>query len=93
MPRWKAYLKPCPGSGGKGTPAALAVVIRVEGSVPRRPGAKMIVLHDRRIFGTLGGGDLEKTIVQEALAAIGEGSPRISAFTLDMEKGKLDMMC
>ncbi len=53
----------------------------------------MIVLHDRRIFGTLGGGDLEKTIVQEALAAIGEGSPRISAFTLDMEKGKLDMMC
>jgi len=76
-----------------GTPAALAIVIRTEGSVPRKPGAKMIILRDGKIFGTLGGGDMENKIIQEAIATIGQGTPRIASFTLDMEKGKLDMMC
>ena len=76
-----------------GTPAALAIVIKTEGSVPRKPGAKMVILRDGKIFGTLGGGDLENNIIREAVEAIGQGTPRIASFTLDMEKGKLDMMC
>jgi len=76
-----------------GTPAALAIVIRTQGSVPRKPGTKMVILKDGEIFGTLGGGDLENNIIQEAIAAIGQGTPRIASFVLDMEKGKLDMMC
>lgn len=76
-----------------GKPLAIAIVIRTEGSVPRKPGAKMIVCKDGKIIGTLGGGDLENKVIQEALETIDKGTPRISSFTLDMEKGKLDMMC
>ncbi|HOP86695.1 MAG TPA: XdhC family protein [Syntrophorhabdaceae bacterium] len=77
----------------KGTPSALAIVIRTEGSVPRKPGAKMVVTRDGNIFGTLGGGDLENRIIKEAIKAIEEGKPKTASFTLDMEKGGLDMMC
>lgn len=76
-----------------GKPAAIAIVIRTEGSAPRKPGAKMIILKDGKTVGTLGGGDLENKVVQEALETIEQGKPRIASFTLDVEKGKLDMMC
>lgn len=76
-----------------GTRAALAIVIRTEGSVPRKPGTKMIIFGDGKIIGTLGGGALENRIIGEALEAIVENAPRIGSFTLDIEKAKLDMMC
>jgi xanthine dehydrogenase accessory factor len=76
-----------------GSPSALAIVIRTEGSVPRKPGAKMIIWKNGKIVGTLGGGDLENKVIQEALGAIQQGVPRIASFTLDREKGSLDMMC
>jgi len=76
-----------------GEPAALAIVIRTEGSTPRKVGAKMIILKDGKTVGTLGGGDLEKRVIEEALNAIKQGQPRIVSFTLDIEKGNLDMMC
>ncbi|MGB9630133.1 MAG: XdhC family protein [Thermodesulfobacteriota bacterium] len=76
-----------------GKPAALLIVTKTQGSVPRRAGAKMIVLQDGTTIGTLGGGDLEKKAIEEALEAIQEATPRIASFTLDIEKGKLDMMC
>jgi xanthine dehydrogenase accessory factor len=75
------------------TPSALAIVIRTEGSVPRKPGTKMIIFVDGKITGTLGEGDLENKVIEQALETIYEGIPRIVSFTLDMEKGKLDMMC
>lgn len=73
--------------------AAVAIVIRTEGSVPRKTGTKMIIFGDGKIINTLGGGDLEDRVIQEALETINKGTPRIASFTLDMEKGKLDMMC
>ena len=53
----------------------------------------MIVLKDGKTIGTMGGGDLEKRVIQEAMETIRQGEPRIVSFTLDIEKGKLDMMC
>jgi len=76
-----------------GEPAAFAVVIKTEGSTPRRVGAKMIIVNDGKTVGTLGGGDLEKKVIEEAINAIKQGQPKIATFTLDVEKGKLDMMC
>ncbi|MBN1317042.1 MAG: XdhC family protein [Anaerolineales bacterium] len=49
--------------------AALCTIIRTEGSVPRREGAKMLVYHDGRIVGTVGGGELEARLIQRALQA------------------------
>ncbi len=75
-----------------GRAAALAVVIGTEGSTPRKAGAKMIVCQDGSVIGTLGGGDLERAVIKEALDAIHEERPRTASFTLDRENG-LDMMC
>jgi len=76
-----------------GQTAALTIVVKTKGSTPRKPGVKMIVLKGGDTIGTMGGGDLEKRVIEEALEAIREGAPRIASFTLDTEKGKLDMMC
>jgi xanthine dehydrogenase accessory factor len=76
-----------------GEPAALAIIIRTEGSTPRKVGTKMIILKDGKTIGTMGGGDLENRVIQEAIESISRGEPRITSFTLDIEKGKLDMMC
>lgn len=76
-----------------GKSIALAIIIKTKGSTPRRAGAKMIVLKDGKTIGTMGGGDLEKRVIEEAMETIRQGEPRIASFTLDMEKGKLDMMC
>ena len=76
-----------------GEPSALAIIIKVEGSTPRKVGAKMIILKDGKTVGTLGGGDLEKRVIEEAINAIKQGHPRIASFTLDIEKGNLNMMC
>jgi len=53
----------------------------------------MIILKDPKTLGTLRGGDLEKRIIEEATDVIKQGEPRTASFTLDIEKGKLDMMC
>lgn len=76
-----------------GEPIAVAIVVRVEGSAPRKPGAKMIVRRDGRIIGTMGGGDLEKRVIEEALETLKRETPQMVSFTLDVEKGKMDMMC
>ena len=76
-----------------GESAAFAIVIKIEGSTPRKTGTKMVILKDGETVGTLGGGDLEKRVIEEAINAIKQGQPRIASFTLDIEKGKLDMMC
>lgn len=76
-----------------GQTAALAVVVKTKGATPRKPGAKMIVLRDGKTIGTMGGGDLERKVIDEAIEAINAREPRITSFTLDIEKGRLDMMC
>ncbi|REK04726.1 MAG: XdhC family protein [Bacteroidetes bacterium] len=53
-----------------GKRAALCVITGVRGSTPRSVGAKMIVYEDGNIFGSVGGGDLEKSVIENALKAI-----------------------
>lgn len=65
-----------------GEAAALCTVVRERGSVPRHAGSKMIVRGDGRIEGTIGGGEMESRVIQEALVAIREGAARIVAYEL-----------
>lgn len=53
-----------------GQPCALATVAATKGSVPRHPGAKMIVYDDGAISGTVGGGKFESLVIAEALDCI-----------------------
>ncbi len=50
--------------------AALCTIIMVKGSAPRKTGAKMLVYANGSIAGTIGGGSLEKVVIQQALDVI-----------------------
>lgn len=57
--------------------AALCIVTSVKGSTPRKQGAKMIVYENAEIFGTIGGGDLEKKVIDNALEIIKSHVPAV----------------
>jgi xanthine dehydrogenase accessory factor len=65
-----------------GEPAALATVVRVEGSAPREVGAKMVVHASGQTEGTVGGGKMEALVTQAAVAAIAAGEPRMVHYDL-----------
>ncbi|HMB95799.1 MAG TPA: XdhC family protein, partial [Tepidisphaeraceae bacterium] len=54
-------------------PAALALVIGVEGSSYRRPGARMLIAEDGRTWGGVSGGCLERDVVRRARGVIATG--------------------
>lgn len=56
--------------------AALCTVTKSEGSTPRHVGSKMLVYPDGKFIGTVGGGDLEHRVLDEAWMAISDGQPR-----------------
>ena len=63
----------------------LCTIIGKTGSSPRGEGAKMLVDHKGTIYGTVGGGNMERRLVVEALGALGEGKPKIITFALGVK--------
>jgi xanthine dehydrogenase accessory factor len=59
------------------TDAAVCTVVNTRGSTPRCTGAKMIVLGDGSIQGTIGGGDLEKKVIENAVELIKAKAPKL----------------
>ena len=57
-------------------PAALCLIVRTSGSTPRKIGAKMLVFADGTIAGTIGGGELEKKVIENALSVIQHNKPQ-----------------
>ncbi len=51
----------------EGRPFVVATVIEAGGSTPQKPGSKMVVLPDGTVRGTVGGGAIEKQIIDAAL--------------------------
>jgi xanthine dehydrogenase accessory factor len=71
-----------------GEAVVLATVVKARGSVPRHAGTKMLVYEDGRICGTIGGGELEARVIEEAKAALADGQTRIIPYALiDPQKG------
>lgn len=64
-------------------PAVLVTLAAVRGHAPRNGGAKLVVSPDR-LFGTVGGGNLEETAIATAREMIdaGENEPRLLTLTL-----------
>ena len=62
--------------------AALCTVVRSEGSTPRHVGSKMLVYPDGTFIGTVGGGDLEHRVLDEAWMAISDGQPRTLKYSM-----------
>ena len=57
--------------------AALCIIVQTKGSTPRKVGAKMIVKEDGSITGTIGGGNLEKKVIENALKQLNENEPKL----------------
>lgn len=71
-----------------GEPVALATIVKAQGSVPRHAGTKMLVYADGRISGTVGGGELEARVIDEAKAALRDGRSHNLTYSLvDPDKG------
>lgn len=69
-------------------PVALCTVVNTKGAVPRHAGTKMLVFTDGTFGGTVGGGETEKLVLEEALSAIKDGKTRFLNYSLvDVEKG------
>ena len=60
-----------------GTNAVLCIIVNSKGSTPRKVGAKMIVKEDGSIIGTIGGGNLEKKVIENGLKQIKDNEPKI----------------
>ncbi len=73
-----------------GEVTALCTVVSTKGSTPLESGAKMIVWENGRIFGTVGGGPLEKATIDEAIRVIKNKRPQL--FVHDL-KAQHQMCC
>lgn len=68
-----------------GRPGVLATVWRVRGHAPRETGAKMVVGSDAT-WDTIGGGNLEATVVDRARAMISAGVSQTSSIELPLNE-------
>lgn len=77
-----------------GQPAALATIIATRGSTPRHVGAKMLVLGDGSIVGTLGGGCAEAEVWQAAMRVMKTKVPeQLHLELIDDGTGLTTMIC
>lgn len=74
-----------------GEPVALATLVKVRGSAPRKEGAKLLVKADGTVLGTVGGGPLEEAIIRAAREALSEGKPRLVEYGLRADKNPQDL--
>jgi len=56
---------------------AICTIVNSRGSTPRKTGAKMLVYQNGEIYGTIGGGALEKEVVHKAKEVIKKGIPEL----------------
>ncbi|WP_329140356.1 XdhC family protein [Streptomyces sp. NBC_01476] len=63
-----------------GTPFAVATVVGVRGSAPRRPGAAMAVTADGRVTGSVSGGCVEGAVYEAASESLGTGAAQLHTY-------------
>jgi xanthine dehydrogenase accessory factor len=68
-----------------GQPAALATLVKVEGSSYRRPGARLLLLSDGTRIGSISGGCLEEDIMERARRVLATGKPELAVYDTTAE--------
>ncbi len=77
-----------------GTDAALATVVRVEGSAPRGVGAKLAVSSAGAMAGSVSGGCVEGDVVEHALAILRSNDAELRRYGISDEDGlEVGLMC
>lgn len=74
--RWRA----------RGEHIAVATVISMQGSAPRRPGAKLAVNAHGELTGSVSGGCVEPAVITSALEVIKTGQPQMLEFGISEEE-------
>lgn len=72
-----------------GQRAAVATVVRIEGSAYRRPGAKFLVEEDGKTVGGVSGGCLEANVREIALGVMRDGVPRLPHYDTGTDEQRL----
>ena len=68
---------------------ALLHLVRVRGSSPGKAGFKLLVTDRGERLGTIGGGDSERKMIEQAQAAMAEGKSRVLEYELTIRPGNL----
>ncbi|MFP5470266.1 MAG: XdhC family protein [Bacteroidia bacterium] len=71
----------------KGINLALCVVVSTSGSTPLNAGAKMLVMESGQIHGTIGGGNLEKKVIDNAKEVLKMKEPKLFQHNLFQQHG------
>jgi len=65
-----------------GESGALCTIIESHGSVPRHTGSKMLVMASGRLIGSVGGGEIENRVIEEAKLSILDGKARRLSYNM-----------
>ncbi len=76
-----------------GDRVCVATVVKREGSAPREVGAKMVISSTGKVAGTIGGGIVEKGVIEKAPGVMKTGKPIMLDFDLSGARRDLDSMC
>lgn len=79
----------------RGERVAVATVVSMAGSAPRRPGAKLAVSEQGELAGSVSGGCVEPAVVHTALEVIKSGKPQMLEFGISEEDNfeKIGLAC
>ena len=66
---------------------ALAIVVNTRGSTPGKLSSKMLIYSNGTTYGTIGGGSIEKDIIEKGKDVINNGQSKIFEYTLDETHG------
>jgi xanthine dehydrogenase accessory factor len=66
----------------RGESAALCTITKSEGSTPRHVGSKLLVDENGGLTGSVGGGELEHRVIEEARLSIEDGRPRLLSYNM-----------
>ncbi len=79
----------------RGERVAIATVVSMAGSAPRRPGAKLAVSEKGELSGSVSGGCVEPAVVHTALEVMKDGKPQMLEFGISEEQNieKIGLAC
>jgi xanthine/CO dehydrogenase XdhC/CoxF family maturation factor len=79
----------------RGERVAIATVISMAGSAPRRPGAKLAVSEKGELSGSVSGGCVEPAVVHTAMEVMKSGQPQMLEFGISEEQNieKIGLAC
>jgi xanthine dehydrogenase accessory factor len=69
----------------RGEKVALATVVSLVGSAPRRPGAKLAISESGELAGSVSGGCVEAAVIEAAFSVIKSGQAQMLAFGITKE--------